>query len=155
MKSAPEIEIFPHSEQFSDEELARLTELASRALPIILSQPGEVEEFIFLPSLEMVEISLVTDVAIAEVHGQFMDDPTATDVITFQHGEILISTDTALRLAQELGQPVLREAALYVIHGLLHLCGYDDLSEPARTVMHRRQENVLEAVWPLPGEATS
>jgi len=121
----------------------------------VLAQPGDIEEFIVLPKLEIVEVSLVTDAVIAEVHDQFMDDPTATDVITFQHGEILVSTTTAARVAGEMNQPPLRETVLYVIHGLLHLCGYDDLSEPARTSMHRRQEMVLQSVWPLPGEATS
>ena len=151
MNSAPEIEIFPHSETFSDGEIGKLTALVDQALPLVMSELGEVEEFIVLPSLPLVEVSLVSDAVIAEVHGQFMDDPTATDVITFQHGEILVSTDTAARVAGEMDQPPLREAVLYVIHGLLHLSGYDDLSEAARTAMHHRQEMILEAVWPLPG----
>ena len=40
------------------------------------------------------------------------------------------------------------ELLLYVVHGLLHLCGYDDLTDGARPVMRRRERQVL-AYWQL------
>jgi probable rRNA maturation factor len=105
-----------------------------------------------LSELALIEISLVTDAAIAAVHGEFMDDPTPTDVITFQHGEILVSAETAARCAPQHGHPPEREAWLYLIHGLLHLNGYDDTTESARREMEAIQNRILNEVSPfLPG----
>ena len=125
---------------------ARLNDLAAAAWPLVWASPGEAESV--FPALEEVEISVVEDAAIAQVHGQFMDDPTPTDVITFHHGEILVSADTAAREAAARAQPFLRELALYVIHGLLHLHGHTDAEDPPRALMHAAQERILSAVWP-------
>lgn len=96
--------------------------------------------------LEEVEISLVSDESIAKVHGEFLADPTPTDVITFQHGEILISLDTAMRQAAENSEPYEREVTRYIVHGLLHLAGWDDREEAERKAMHEVQERILAAV---------
>jgi len=96
-----------------------------------------------LASLAEVEVTLVDDADIARVHGDFLDDPTPTDVITFHHGEILISADTAARQCMEHGQPVHNEVALYLIHGLMHLAGWDDHDEEEAGEMARHQEGVL------------
>lgn len=96
-----------------------------------------------LPSLPEIEVSLVSDEEIARVHGDFLDDPTPTDVITFHHGEILISADTALRQGSEHGQSLEHETALYLVHGLMHLAGWDDHDEAEAAEMAQRQEAVL------------
>ncbi len=67
----------------------------------------------------------------------------ATDVITFEHGEIIISAETADRYAREHGQRIEHEIGLYIVHGILHLNGYDDLEEPAAARMREKQEGVL------------
>ena len=92
-----------------------------------------------------VEITLLGESAIAKVHGEFLDDPTPTDVITFEHGEILIGVPIAAANARKFSHPADHEVALCAIHGLLHLLGYDDLSAQERTIMHARQEEILEA----------
>ena len=92
------------------------------------------------------EVSIVDDATIADVHGEFMDDPTPTDVITFHHGEILVSIDTARREGPGHGNTAADETLLYIIHGLLHLNGHTDLREPDRTAMHRAQEAILDRV---------
>ena len=92
-----------------------------------------------------VEITLLGEAAIAKVHGEFMDDPTSTDVITFEHGEILIGVPVAAANARKFRHPVDHEVALCAIHGLLHLLGFDDLTEPERVIMHARQDEILEA----------
>lgn len=97
-----------------------------------------------LQALEEVEVSIVSDRVIAGVHDQFMGIPGATDVITFEHGEIITSAQTAQRQGREYGQPVNHELALYIIHGLLHLNGYDDLKARDATRMHRLQERLLQ-----------
>jgi probable rRNA maturation factor len=72
--------------------------------------------------------------------------PGATDVITFEHGEIVVSADTAKRCAAEHGHGVTEELALYVIHGLLHLNGYDDIAPRDRAKMHRVQDRIWRRI---------
>ena len=93
-------------------------------------------------------LAFLTDQSLAKIHADFMNDPTATDVITFAHGEILISTETALRQAGEHGQTPEREVALYLIQGLLHLNGHEDGTETGFAMMKRLQEGILASVWP-------
>lgn len=90
-------------------------------------------------------MAIVSDRRMAKVHREFMGIPGPTDVITFHHGEIVISADTAQGFASEYGQTVDREVARYLIHGLLHLAGYDDHTTKERARMHRLQERVLRA----------
>ena len=52
-----------------------------------------------LLNLEEIEFTIISDAEISRVHAEFLDDPTPTDVITFEHGELLISADTAARCA--------------------------------------------------------
>src|ERR1700740_3616565 len=78
---------------------------------------------------EEIVVVLVSDRKISAIHQQFMGTAGATDVITFQHGEILISVETAARQAMEYESDLLPELRLYIAHGLLHLAGYDDHSE--------------------------
>jgi len=110
------------------------------------------------------ELSLVflTDPALAKIHADFMDDPTATDVITFEGnpaaglaGEICVSVDTAARYVgllegrspdrprsarrPSLPSAFARELTLYLVHGWLHLAGYDDL-QPAKKRRMRAAE---------------
>lgn len=99
-----------------------------------------------LVSLEEIEASIVSDEAIAQVHADFLDDPTPTDVITFHHGEIIVSADTAAREGPAHGHTLDQELCLYLIHGLMHLAGWDDHEEAEAEEMKRRQEGVLEQV---------
>lgn len=151
----------------------------------------------FLGGCPAGELSLVfvTDPAIARIHADFMDDPTATDVITFEGdtsaglaGEICVSADTAARyvgapLDAARGRPTgtprqktglvkspapagprlatsralqakfSAELTLYVVHGWLHLAGYDDL-QPAKKRRMRAAEaramKLLRAAQALP-----
>lgn len=98
-----------------------------------------------LPHLTEVEISIVSDSAIAAVHAQFLDDPVPTDVITFQHGEILISSDTARSNAERFRTPLQAELGLYVIHGLLHLNGFLDEAPQDAARMRKVQTRILKA----------
>ncbi|MBL9193763.1 MAG: rRNA maturation RNase YbeY [Opitutaceae bacterium] len=100
------------------------------------------------PAVPDGELSLVflTDPALAAVHGQFLDDPSRTDVITFEGdplmgtaGEICVSADTAQRYATDHSRPFAEELTLYLVHGWLHLAGYDDL-EPRKKRRMRAAE---------------
>lgn len=98
-------------------------------------------------------IVFVNDNEIAQIHGDFMDDPTPTDVITFPSdpemdsaGEIIVSVDQARRKATELNVPFSHELCLYLVHGWLHLAGYDDRSEEDRVAMRKAEEEALEVL---------
>jgi probable rRNA maturation factor len=99
-----------------------------------------------LAQLPEIEASIVSDRTIAKVHAQFLDDPTPTDVITFHHGEIIVSADTAAREGPAHGLTLDQELALYLIHGLMHLAGWDDHEAAEAAEMKRRQEAVLAEV---------
>lgn len=98
-----------------------------------------------LAGLEEIEITLIDDAEIGRVHADFLGDPEPTDVITFHHGEILISADTAVRQAAEHGETPDRELALYAVHGLLHLAGWEDHDPAEASAMADRQSAILAA----------
>lgn len=110
------------------------------------------------PAFLLGELSVVflTDPALARLHADFLDDPTPTDVITFEGeswpglpagaasaGEICVSVDTAARYARENGRDFSRELTLYLVHGWLHLAGYDDLEPAKKRVMRRAEARAL------------
>ena len=99
-----------------------------------------------LKKVALVEIAVVSDAVIARVHRQFMNVPGPTDVFTFEHGEIVVSADTARVQAAEQGHGVTEELALYIIHGLLHLNGWNDIEPRERAGMHRAQERIWRRV---------
>jgi len=100
-----------------------------------------------LKSLEEVEVALVDDETSARVHEDFMGIPGSTDVITFEHGEIVIGMEVAKRQASEYGEPGSREVFRYLVHGLLHLAGHEDERPEDREVMERAQEALVAAWW--------
>jgi len=71
-------------------------------------------------------VALVDDATMAELHQRFLGQSGPTDVLSFPHGEIVVSADTARREAIARGIPPLHELVLYVVHGALHLAGFDD-----------------------------
>jgi probable rRNA maturation factor len=121
-------------------DLPKIRRIVEVALPMCLDKPRK--KGAVLPA--EVEIALLGEAAIAKVHGEFLDDPTPTDVITFEHGEILIGVPIAAANARKFRHPADHEVALCAIHGLLHLLGYDDLTEKEKVIMHARQEEILE-----------
>lgn len=98
-----------------------------------------------LAQLAEVEVAIVSDRVIARVHRDFMGIAGPTDVITFAHGEIVLSAPTAQRHARQYGHSTDEELALYIIHGLLHLNGFEDAAARAAARMQRVQERLLRA----------
>ena len=128
-------------------DLERLRSFAPEALAEVLRLERGEDLNGPLPDLEAVEVSLVDDSVIARVHEEFMDIAGATDVITFDHGEIVISVETALKQAEEFGSSMMREVALYMTHGLLHLLGFDDREPGAAARMAETQEAIVARCW--------
>ena len=82
----------------------------------------------------------------ARVHGDFLDDATETDVITFPYGEILVCPAVAKEQATGYGLATEDEVLLYCLHGLLHLVGYDDTKPKLAREMAEAQEKLLRRV---------
>lgn len=98
-------------------------------------------------------IVFVNDAFLCRLHAQWLDDPSPTDVISFdlsdegrRAGELYISVPCARRLARERGVRTERELALYIVHGVLHLCGWDDHEPGPRARMRRSEAAVLGAL---------
>lgn len=125
-------------------DLSWLRSALNKAVPLCL-QHLKADDAPLAQLLE-IEISIVTDAVITRVHAEFLDDPTPTDVITFHHGEIIVSADTAAREGPAHGLSVDHELGLYMIHGLMHLAGWDDHDPAEAAEMKRLQEGVLAAV---------
>ena len=81
----------------------------------------------------------------ASLHRQFLGRSGPTDVLTFAHGEIFISVELARRQARRFGNTLTREIRLYVVHGLLHLHGFDDQTESGARRMSEMQERIVRA----------
>ncbi len=120
---------------------------AEKVLPECLA--ASADGYRLLGALAEVVVTLVSDKRIDQIHRQFMNIPGATDVITFEHGEIVISAQTAERCALEFGHSVADEIGLYVIHGLLHLNGYVDGTDLEREQMHSIQEAIWRSALPV------
>lgn len=105
-----------------------------------------------------ISVALVDDAEIHRVNRDFLGHDYPTDVVSFVlnedadggclEGELVVSTETAKREARSHGWLPEDEVVLYVVHGLLHLCGYDDLTDDARPIMRQRERQVL-AHWHL------
>jgi probable rRNA maturation factor len=96
-----------------------------------------------------VSLLLTDDAEIAQLHAQFLGDATPTDVISFDledSAELVVSVETARRVARERGHRARDEVALYVVHGLLHVCGHDDHGVRARRRMRAAECCVLDAL---------
>jgi probable rRNA maturation factor len=127
--------------------IAALSRFARRALALCALESADGS--FALRRLEEVGVTLVSDRRIDKIHRQFMDVAGATDVITFEHGEIVLSADTAARCGSEFGHGAAAEAALYIVHGLLHLNGFRDGTEAERLEMHAVQDRIWMACLPV------
>ncbi len=96
-----------------------------------------------LTTLREVFILLVSDRRMAGLHRRFLNKSGSTDVLTFQHGEIFISVETARRHARAFGNSLAGELRLCIVHGLLHLHGFDDRKQADARKMESMQERIL------------
>jgi probable rRNA maturation factor len=99
-----------------------------------------------LASLPDLSVILVSNRRMAELHRRFLHVPGPTDVITFQHGEIFVSTETARAHARQFGNSLGDELRLYIAHGLLHLHGFDDKNSADAAEMERAQKKLVASI---------
>ena len=99
-----------------------------------------------------ISIALVDDVTIHAINRTHLGHDWPTDVISFPlndpddpvlSGELVVSAEMACSTARELGVEPTEELVLYLVHGLLHLCGFDDHDDASRQRMRQREEELL------------
>jgi len=98
-----------------------------------------------LSKLRNIFVCLISDRRMSRLHRQFLSQRGPTDVLTFQHGEIFVSAETAKRNARVFGNPLVRELQLYIVHGLLHLHGFDDRTPAEARKMKSTQNRILRS----------
>ena len=96
-------------------------------------------------------IAILNDQTVAQIHARFLDDPSCTDVITFEGnplagsaGDVCISADTAFNYAEKHGLNPARELSLYLVHAWLHLAGYDDLQPQKKRRMRAAEKRAMK-----------
>lgn len=99
-----------------------------------------------------VVLAFVNNTHIHRLNKQFLDHDEPTDVLTFAYsepsakkleGEVVIGYEVAQEYARDRGHTWEQELLLYVIHGCLHLCGYDDKTPPAAREMRAKERDYL------------
>jgi probable rRNA maturation factor len=124
-------------------DLAELQTFAAKAVQHCLAlRRGQRTD---LRKLSEVFVWLISDRRMALLHRKFLGQSGPTDVLTFQHGEIFISVETARRYAREFGNSLMGEIRLDIVHGLLHLHGFDDQTPADARRMKKIQEKILHA----------
>ncbi|MCM2369409.1 rRNA maturation RNase YbeY [Aporhodopirellula aestuarii] len=99
-----------------------------------------------------VGVRVTDDPTIHEINREFLQHDYPTDVISFPYelqppvveGELVVSIDTAASEAVDVGWSVAEELLLYVIHGTLHLVGFDDTDEETRKEMREAERKALQ-----------
>lgn len=108
-------------------------------------------------SSDEVSIHFVDKDEISRLHGDFFNDPSPTDCISFPIdapdenkgeytvlGEIFVCPQVGIEYAIKNNQDPYVEVSLYVIHGLLHLLGFDDQSEEEKVIMRGEENSAME-----------
>jgi probable rRNA maturation factor len=135
-----------------------LTKLASRVVRFTLRREGV--------DLSNVQVSVLFtgDDFIASLNKRYRDEDGSTDVLAFPMsddeddiepeespmpymlGDIVISLDTAARQAESQGRPLRQELALLLVHGTLHLLGYDHDDPQEEAIMWAKQDAILKVL---------
>jgi probable rRNA maturation factor len=105
-----------------------------------------------------ISLAVVDDATIHELNRRYLNHDWTTDVLSFVlekrdghlDGEVVISADTAATAAAEMGWPERAEQLLYVIHGMLHLVGYDDTSDADAEKMRAAETALLHEFGLVP-----
>lgn len=114
-----------------------------------------------------ISVAIVNNSQIHELNRQYLNHDYETDVLSFlleesgdeSHcsepgsprgagktidGEVIVSSEMAIDMAADYSWDAMDELTLYIVHGLLHLCGYDDLTAEELPVMRARECRVFE-----------
>lgn len=154
MNNLLQLDIIDETESVESSIITLLEDL----LPFALQEEGITEE-------TEVSLTFMDDASIQEVNREYRGKNQPTDVISFALeelgegeiaivsnspmprvlGDIIISVDTAIEQAKEYDHPLKREMGFLALHGLLHLLGYDHMTEEEEQEMFGRQKEILHA----------
>lgn len=115
--------------------------VAKKMIVAVMKDLGHPEFYINIISFE--------DEALREMKKKYFDMDAYTDIISFNidedplEGELYISPERITRNAEKFGQDLKREFARILIHGVCHLCGYDDISDEEKTEMTALEDRFL------------
>jgi probable rRNA maturation factor len=130
-------------------EVRRVVDVLDQAFHLPTTAKARKHGLLSCPAGEL-SIVFLTDQALADLHRDFLDDPSTTDVITFEGdvaagvaGEICVSADTAAAYAKTQDRDFASELTLYLVHGWLHLAGYDDLKPTKKRIMRRAEARAM------------
>ena len=144
--------------ELPEEERALLARLAEDAINAVLRLEG------YKGDAAEVSVLYTDDAFIAELNQQYRGIDGPTDVLSFALnegedddvvkvpgapdvlGDIVISLETARRQAGNAGKTAADEVALLLVHGTLHLLGYDHETPEKEAVMWKRQDEALKAI---------
>jgi probable rRNA maturation factor len=107
-----------------------------------------------------VGIHFVNALRISELHAHYFDDPTLTDCISFPIdkdsnspyrvlGEVFVCPKVAMEYAAAHAKDPYEEVTLYLVHGLLHLMGYDDIEDRDRRQMRAAEKRHMKNLQQL------
>src|SRR5690625_4427652 len=150
-----DIILYDETEHFSEEETAWMIDLLQVA-----------KEKLNLDDTIEVSVTFVDNDKIREINKEYRDKDAVTDVISFaveddeddvfallelegeeitrDLGDIFISYDKAVEQAEEYGHSLKREIGFLLVHGFLHLNGYDHMSLSEEKIMFALQEEILD-----------
>lgn len=102
-------------------------------------------------TIEQVCIRLLQDEQMSALHDQWKGVKGPTDVLSWFHSpadapieaDLAVGLGVAIREAQRRKHPVRQELLLYIVHGLLHGCGFDDLEPEAAKRMHAEEDRLF------------
>ncbi len=135
----------------SDQDLVSITNDQIETLVKVFAESMQIE-------FDEVSIHFVNKAKITSLHGIYFQDETPTDCISFPidsiHdnvypkviGEVFVCPEVALEYSKEHDISFESELTLYVIHGLLHLIGYDDIEETDRQIMREKEAYVMKSL---------
>ena len=137
----------------------RLTVRNTATLPLCITRKSlkllsnKILKALKMPSGFSLAIIFLTDRAIRALNRKYLKTGSPTDVLVFDYGnltaDMAISLDTAKRNAGIYKTSYKEEIILYLIHGVLHLAGYDDTDPQKKEKMFRKQEWLLSKLRQL------
>jgi probable rRNA maturation factor len=122
-------------------DIADLRWFANEALPLCLEHRASKRSV--LKKLPRVSVLIVSDRRMSMFHRKFLHQIGPTDVLTFEHGEIFVSAETARENAKRFETSIADELRLYIVHGLLHLHGFDDRTKAGARRMEGVQKQIM------------
>lgn len=135
------IRIFYEETAFRVKGWRKIVQLISEIVKDAGKIPGEIN------------VIITNDENLRKINVQFLEHDYYTDVITFNYnekkfvnGEIYISADTVFSNSNEYKVSVNKEMSRVIIHGILHLLGYDDKSDDQRSRMRSLEDHWLEVL---------